>query len=81
MCLAQHPTEPEMFCSAGRINTPEKGIAMWEVNPESWTDFSSGNKAEMGAPSKRAKTGTAMIQPKSYLQCNGAVASMLWASP
>jgi hypothetical protein len=38
--MAQHPTEPELFYSAGnRINTPEKGIALWEVNPSEWKDF------------------------------------------
>jgi hypothetical protein len=81
-CLAQHPTEPELFYSAGsRINTPEKGIALWEVNPSEWTDYASGSKGEMGAPSKRSKTQTATIQPKSYLQCSGGVSSMIWASP
>ena len=35
----------------------------------------------MGAASKRQKTQTANIQPKSYLTCTSGVASMLWASP
>ena len=32
----------------------------------------------MGAPNKRAKTGVANIEPKTFYPCTGGVASLLW---
>ena len=38
-CLAQNPLDREFFASSSQvIDDMEQGIALWELNPDSWKD-------------------------------------------
>jgi hypothetical protein len=50
--------ELEKFCSSSNlIDDPDQGIALWEINPEKWSD--GGAEFSVRTGSKRQKTDIA----------------------
>ena len=71
-CLAQNPLVGEKFAaSSAVIEEADKGISLWDVNPDSWTadsvDFSVATSGAAGA--KRQRTEIARIAPVGHIKC------------
>lgn len=70
-CLAQNPLYNDRFAAASQvIEDSEKGISLWEVNPEAWKN---SDTSVATAPGKRARTDIARIGPLSHLKCQNGV--------